>query len=287
MRRNIEVLRMVVLAVGLTKSLAAADTLASAVESGDVTRVEELLRANPPLPGADCGSLARSAISRTHAKVLEILLSYASKRGQMKNCEGTLEEAIASGNKSVVEAVVGSVLRESRPDTRSPASKPWQLHDAARRGKADVIRMLVKLGSDVNQRDADGSSALHAAALNGQTDAVTTLLALGADVNAKNGQGATPLHEAALGGRTAVIEQLLGKGGVLDSRDLDGSTPLFYAAAFGRRAAVEVLLKAGADPTARTNKGRDARSAAEAMGETEIIKLLDARSGPPVKKPLH
>jgi ankyrin repeat protein len=61
----------------------------------------------------------------------------------------------------------------------------------------------VSLGVDVNVRAAKGATPLHFAAHNGNVQLVRDLVALGADPNQREHQaGGTPLHWAALGGHT-------------------------------------------------------------------------------------
>src|SRR5207245_9851476 len=80
------------------------------------------------------------------------------------------------------------------------------LTDAVIKGHADLVKVLLDRGTDVNARNASGSTPLHDAALKGQTEVVRVLLEHGADVKAKNADGAMPLHDAALGGHTVVVD---------------------------------------------------------------------------------
>ena len=68
---------------------------------------------------------------------------------------------------------------------------------AAVTGNADAIRQHAAAGSDLNQKDASGSTPLIAAATFGQAASITALLKGGADVNLQDNNGSTPLHAAA------------------------------------------------------------------------------------------
>ena len=57
------------------------------------------------------------------------------------------------------------------------------LHEAAFRNQSDLIRLLVKMGADVNAEVGDDGTPLSWAAENGIYEATKTLIECGADVN--------------------------------------------------------------------------------------------------------
>jgi ankyrin repeat protein len=60
------------------------------------------------------------------------------------------------------------------------------LHHAAWRGHADVVKLLLQAGADVNAKTRSNSETpLHLAAMHGHTDVIQLLLQAGADVNAR------------------------------------------------------------------------------------------------------
>ncbi|PHZ08986.1 ankyrin, partial [Rhizopus microsporus ATCC 52813] len=67
------------------------------------------------------------------------------------------------------------------------------LHEAALRGKTDIVRLLLEYNADVNSRGADLDTPLHDAAENGHTEVVQLLLEYGADMTIANSKGQTPL----------------------------------------------------------------------------------------------
>ena len=68
---------------------------------------------------------------------------------------------------------------------------------------ADVVKVLIEKGADVNALNNDKSTPLHwAASNNSNADVVKVLIEKGADVNALNNDKSTPLHQAAFTGRT-------------------------------------------------------------------------------------
>ena len=78
------------------------------------------------------------------------------------------------------------------------------LHIAAGNGQVAAVKVLLKGGAKIGEKDDEhGSTPLHWAAFGGQAAAAQTLLDTGAEVNAKNNRGQTPLAEALLGMKAA------------------------------------------------------------------------------------
>ncbi len=126
------------------------------------------------------------------------------------------------------------------------------LHWAARSASADMARLLLESGGDVDAATRIGGyTPLHLASEVGSADVVGLLLATGAAQTATTEDigGATPLHLAAGAGDPQAVRLLLEHGGDANARELRwGQTPLIYAAARGREAAARALIEGGADP---------------------------------------
>ena len=94
--------------------------------------------------------------------------------------------------------------------------------------------------ANINDPQADGTTALHWAAHWNDLESFTLLLGAGANAKAVNRYGATPLSEAAAAGNPAMIEALLKAGA--DPNTLttaDGETVLMTAARAGQLEAVK------------------------------------------------
>ena len=130
------------------------------------------------------------------------------------------------------------------------------LHWAARAANADLARLLLDAGADVDAATRIGAyTPLHLASEVGGAEVVGLLLEAGAEQTATTADvgGATPLHLAAGAGEADAIRLLLAHGGDADVREARwGQTALMYAAARGREAAVRALLEGGADPALAT-----------------------------------
>ncbi|KAE8253894.1 hypothetical protein A4X13_0g3623 [Tilletia indica] len=108
---------------------------------------------------------------------------------------------------------------------------------------ANVLKMLIQLGAEVESRDESGWTPLMSAASAGSLDYVRLLLDSGASPTATNTRGLTPLHYAASKGHTDVGRCLLEYGAEVNARDGAKQTPLHRAASAGRDAFVKVLLQ--------------------------------------------
>lgn len=99
---------------------------------------------------------------------------------------------------------------------------------------------------------------LHMAALQGNTEAVVQHIEAGSELNVKDAYGSTPLVVAVTFGKSGVARLLLDAGADPEIANNDGSAPLQIAAFLGRTEVVRVLLDAGANTHARNMNGATA-----------------------------
>ncbi|RSL38358.1 hypothetical protein CEP54_016415 [Fusarium duplospermum] len=122
------------------------------------------------------------------------------------------------------------------------------IHDAATRGKEDVVALLMKC-SDINWEHQD-VSPLSLALYNGNLDAAELLLNGGADPGC--GTLITSLHAAARRGLKKEIETFVNIHGIdVDVEDKDGATPVVHALRLPEeqaRSTIRLLFKLGANP---------------------------------------
>lgn len=98
------------------------------------------------------------------------------------------------------------------------------LHAAAYMGNIKALEQHIKAGTDLNAKDAYGSTPLNVAILFGKTEAANLLMNAGADLNLQNADGSTPLHTAAFFGRIEIARTLIEKGADTSIRNSYGST---------------------------------------------------------------
>jgi ankyrin repeat protein len=171
---------------------------------------------------------------------------------------------------------------------------------AARDGRADIVRMLLDSGAEINQRDANEITPLIIAITNNHPDVARLLIDRGADINAVDWYGRTPLWAAVetrnmdVDNATFVnsidrapfldlIQVLLDRGATVNARtkevppirrdflritgslswvDFTGQTPFLTAALAGDITVMKLLLEHGADPHIPTFSGTTALMAA-------------------------
>lgn len=187
------------------------------------------------------------------------------------NREGKTPRQMAAGLADGRLAVrMQAALLTVPPSAKTNPFLKEPLQEAARRGDADFVAMLLKLGNDPNGKGADGTTALQAAALKGHGEVVVLLLEKGARVEV-----GWPLHDAAVGGSAVAVRALVKHGAKVNALDpKTGDTPLHYAATWGRVEAARALVEQGADRSVKNGRGRTSAEEAAANGHDELATLL-------------
>lgn len=124
----------------------------------------------------------------------------------------------------------------------------------------DVLAAAIKLGADVNQRDAGGSTALHLAVVKNVAAPIRFLVQHGADVDAVDARGATPLHWAISRGFLISTRTLLELGADATKTDAGGASAFARAAMRPDNSVIDLLVSVGADINAEDAKGHSALS---------------------------
>jgi len=107
-----------------------------------------------------------------------------------------------------------------------PPPPTTDLQTAAQEGNAEEIRLHIAHGSNLDEKDVNGSTPLITAALFGHLEAVKALIEGGADLNLKNNSGDTALTSAAFLCHTEVVQVLLDNGADKNVRNNSGTTAL-------------------------------------------------------------
>lgn len=109
---------------------------------------------------------------------------------------------------------------------------------------AQVAREMWRMASPAHATQAFGHTPLMIAAREGKCEAVRLLLRRGANANARDGNGSTPMHHAARPWwreNAALVALLLAAGGDATACDKQGRTPLYLAQAAGYAETVAAL----------------------------------------------
>lgn len=150
----------------------------------------------------------------------------------------------------------------------APPSLNDQMWEAARKGDAAAVAVLLDKGADVNAKFRYGSTALFKAAERGNVEVVKVLLARGADVKVKDTfYGATAMTWALSSNHAEVVRALLEK----DRERVD--EVLISGAREKKLELVRVALDTGGAKPATLTSALVA-AGAEPDGNAEIVELL-------------
>ena len=152
------------------------------------------------------------------------------------------------------------------------------LVDAVKAGDREAIETLLHDRADVNEPEADGTTALHWAVYRDDAVLVDRLIEEGADATAANRYGVQPVALAAVNGNAAILSTLLAAGADVNVTSAEGETVLMTASRTGDLDTVKVLVDAGAEVNlAEQWRGQTALMWAAAEGHADVVELLIAR----------
>nr|XP_021524411.1 85/88 kDa calcium-independent phospholipase A2 isoform X5 [Aotus nancymaae] len=116
---------------------------------------------------------------------------------------------------------------------------------------AEMARMLLKRGCNVNGTSSAGNTALHVAVMRNRFDCAMVLLTHGANADARGEHGNTPLHLAMSKDNVEMIKALIVFGAEADTRNDFGETPTLLASKISklvtRKAILTLLRTVGAE----------------------------------------
>lgn len=151
------------------------------------------------------------------------------------------------------------------------------LIEAVQAGDCAAVAALIRQGVNVNEAEADGTSALVYAAHRNEVECLELLLRAGAKVNVPNDYGDTALAEAAATGNPVLIEKLLKAGADPNTSSPEGETVLMAASRTGNPAAIRLLIEHGAVVDRHEGwKGQTALMWAVAANHAEAAAILIA-----------
>ena len=150
------------------------------------------------------------------------------------------------------------------------------LHDAVKNGNAEIVKLLIKEKTYLNQKDPDNSwSVLHLSCYENHEHVACILLSKGSNPNIRSYYLQTPLHFASYFGYTNFIRLLLEHGADPNVKDIEDCTPLIYATEKGHYEAVRLLVECGANINDYENlTGYIPIHFAVFSGHKRILKLL-------------
>ena len=143
---------------------------------------------------------------------------------------------------------------------------------AAKAGSVEAINLLLRHGARSDARTADHRTALMFASVSAEVSRL--LLDKGNDVNAKDDRGYTALIDATMGKNASVVRLLVERGADVNAKNQFGDTPLLDAETWEDPTAVRILLDHGADVTMRDKDGKTPLQLAWEYKNARLISLL-------------
>jgi ankyrin repeat protein len=245
--------------------------------AGDDHAVEQLISNGAEVDAED--DVKQTALHRSCKRgrvwVADILLrSGADVNARGQDGETPLWLAAWQGHVDVALTLIsnGADL-ELRTDRDANGARYTPLIVAARNERREMVRLLLRKGTDISAKDAYGNTALHHAIQKRDKEMVMLLVESNADLASKNDIGQTALHLATIN-IPALLAYLKRRGADIECRDINDYTPLHLAAGSGANQGTEYLIMSGANVKAKTAQGDTPLLLAARGGLQPMIELL-------------
>lgn len=267
--------------------------LMTATRTGKLDAMTVLLDRGANVNAHDAGHAQTAlmwAVIEKHADAAKLLLDRGANINMSTIVTNTPGEYVPA--KPAAASGTGIIRQRALP---TPNGGMTALLFAVRDGNAEMVRLLLDRGANIDQASGNHTTPLIIALLNGQTGIAAELVAHGADVNALDDYRRGALFAAIdlrnfnhdkyddlpTDGRDPIdlIRTLIAKGANLNQQtdtvpihglmqfdaswvNFDGETPFVRAALSGDIEVMRVLLAAGADPNIKTTQGTTSLMAA-------------------------
>lgn len=155
-----------------------------------------------------------------------------------------------------------------------------EIRSAIKNGNVQKVVELIDSNTELLNMETPFGTWLHVAASRGKLDIVKKLVELGSDINELGGvYGGGALNEAASSGHIEIVRYLLLSGANLDVSKPERN-PLFGAISNGHVDIAKLLIKSGIETDVKYSgefkEDMDALTFAREQGQIEIVKLLDS-----------
>ena len=224
---------------------------------------------------SDYTSLALAAAGG-HREVINLLLSYGAEinsRTGSKLGISPLMLAAMNGHAEVLKLLLdrGGDINAYIETNRNTA-----LTLACFQGRSECVELLLQRGATIEHRAKTGLTPLMEAASGGFADVGRVLIARGADINAPPVPASkdTALTIAADKGHSEFVKILLESGAFIDVKNKKGFSPLWLACHSGHKAVVKILVDAKCDVDSQDNRKVSCIVAACRRGHLEIVQYL-------------
>ncbi|GMH47844.1 hypothetical protein TrLO_g3974 [Triparma laevis f. longispina] len=181
-----------------------------------------------------------------------------------------------SGSQNCVKLILDSLSDDECWEMVSAVDEEGKtpLHYAARRGKKEVILLLINKGAGMEVYDNGGKTPLHYSVLEERMKGTQCLIDVGFPVDCVDCDGQTCMHEAASLGNWRIGDMLFHAGASIDVLDSNGMSPLHQSVVNDKIKFVQLLLARGANPDLYDGLGRTAIHLAVDNRDRKIVELL-------------
>ncbi|DAZ94866.1 TPA: hypothetical protein N0F65_008168 [Lagenidium giganteum] len=247
----------------------------------------QFLHKRAPLPEIEAAIMNKAAavaITYEHPEMVGALLGDGKSTISKRRVAECAVDAAQHGNYKLLRVLIKQYDHELVANAKDSNTQGTLLHHVVPLSCMNSVVLLIRLGVDVNARDARGITPLYIACARGYTSIVRVLLHAGALCAAMGPNDETPLHIAAQENHYGCVELLLSHGKApVDALTLDHCTALHLACQRGNTRVAECLLDHGADVDAQTTCCESALVKASRMSHAQTVKLLLARNAKPVE----
>jgi len=179
---------------------------------------------------------------------------------------------------SLVAALLKKGADVNRPDDKGES--PIFCVGRLRSSNLAVLDLLVKNGADINKVDFKGNAPLHRYIKSNKAELIKMAIALGANINAANSKGVTPFMYAAEN-RLGLMELMSSYDVNIHAVDRDGNTALHYAMKHGDLDTIDYLLGKGLKINEQNNRGETALGILAAHSKWAAVRILLERGADP------
>ncbi|KAI5765123.1 PLA2G6 [Gulo gulo luscus] len=170
-------------------------------------------------------------------EMVRVLLLCNARCNVMGSIGYPIHTAMKFSHKGCAEMIIS--MDSNQIHSKDPRYGASPLHWAK---TAEMARMLLKRGCDVNSTSSTGNTALHVAVMRNRFDCVMVLLTYGANADARGEHGNTPLHLAMSKDNVEMVKALIVFGAEVDTPNESGETPAFIASKISKLVTRKTLL---------------------------------------------
>jgi ankyrin repeat protein len=196
-----------------------------------------------------------------HLEVVELLIKAGARinaidKGFPADCPGGNTALLLSIQKGHVQ--IANRLLDAGASPKTKGGGTSVINTAAYLGDEQLVKRLIALGANPDQRDSRGFTPIALAVQKGNMEIVEFLLGLGISPNSLNPVGAPILIDAVHGGQVELCKRLINRGANPNLGGADNFTPPMAACRCALEGIVKFLLSLKVQVNEQDSRGRTA-----------------------------